>query len=108
MKISVVEGGTLSRGYDKRYIVIDEETGDILDDAQGYGYKSTQKAWAAWNYKHRDKNKDKAKTEKTRKIKKWRQEHKSFVKMMSQFPLRLPRALEARMTSLTQNLSKKC
>lgn len=36
-----------------RFMVIDTDTGEILDDAQGYGYKTAQKAHAAWNYKHR-------------------------------------------------------
>lgn len=35
-----------------RYIIINPNTGEILDDAQGYGYRSPQKAHAAWNYKH--------------------------------------------------------
>lgn len=35
-----------------RYICINEETGEILDDAQGYGYKSRQKAYSGFNYKY--------------------------------------------------------
>lgn len=35
-----------------RYMLVNENTGEILDDAQGYGYRSPQKAHAAWNYKH--------------------------------------------------------
>lgn len=38
-----------------RYRIVSTETGEILDDAQGYGYKSAQKAYAAYAYKHRDK-----------------------------------------------------
>jgi len=34
-----------------RYRVVDAITGKVLDDAQGYGYKSAQKAHAAWNFK---------------------------------------------------------
>ena len=30
----------LSKPYDDRYIVVSTETGEIVDDAQGYGYKS--------------------------------------------------------------------
>ena len=55
-KVKVVESKTLSSRYDKRFVVVDEETGNVLDDAQGYGYKSKQKAMAAWNYKNRDKS----------------------------------------------------
>jgi len=35
-----------------RYVMMDTETGEIIDDAQGYGYKTPQKAYAAYNYKH--------------------------------------------------------
>jgi len=34
-----------------RYRIVDTETGEILDDAQGYGYKTAQKAHTAWNFK---------------------------------------------------------
>ena len=36
---------------DIRYIIVDETTGEIIDDAQGYGYKTKQKAHSAYNYK---------------------------------------------------------
>jgi len=36
---------------DIRYIIVDETTGEIIDDAQGYGYKTKQKAYSAYNYK---------------------------------------------------------
>lgn len=35
---------------DVRYAVYDSETGELLDDAQGYGYKSAEKAVRAWRY----------------------------------------------------------
>lgn len=67
--VKVVESKTLSSRYDKRFVVVDEETGNVLDDAQGYGYKSKQKAMAAWSYKNRDKSKDAEKCKKQRMIK---------------------------------------
>jgi len=36
---------------DGRYCIIDEETSEILDDAQGFGYKDKQKATKAMWYK---------------------------------------------------------
>lgn len=36
-----------------RFMIINKKTGEVLDDAQGYGYKTAQKAHAAWSYKHR-------------------------------------------------------
>lgn len=59
-------------------MIIDEETGEILDDAQGYGFKSTRKAYAAWAYKTRDKSKDKERAEREKEIKKWLKENKDF------------------------------
>lgn len=68
-----------------RYRIISTDTGKVLDDAQGYGYKSVQKAYAAYRYKTRDKSKDEERQQKTNHIRKWMQEHKSFVKNMDQF-----------------------
>ena len=67
----VVESKTLSSRYDRRFVIVDEETENVLDDAQGYGYKSKQKAMAAWSYKNRDKSKDAEKRKKQRIIKDW-------------------------------------
>ena len=53
--------------YDeRRFRIVSAETGEVLDDAQVYGYKTMQKAYAAWAYKTRDKTKDKEKKEKDR------------------------------------------
>lgn len=84
-EVQAVESKTLSTRYEKRFVIVDKENGEILDDAQGYGYKSAQKAYAAWNYKNRDKSKDKERAKKRNAIKKWMREHKSFVNMMDQF-----------------------
>lgn len=50
--MKVIKSEKLSKQFDERFICIDESTGEILDDAQGWGYKSMQKAYAAYNYKH--------------------------------------------------------
>lgn len=80
--IAVIESANLSSEYDKRYVVIDKDTGEILDDAQGYGYKSVQKAHAAYAYKTRDKSKDAEKLAKKKHILKWLKEHKDFAELM--------------------------
>jgi hypothetical protein len=58
------------------------ESGEIVDDAQGYGYKSAQKAYAGWAYKRRDKSKDTEKAEKERAISKWTEENKTFIRLL--------------------------
>ena len=71
--------------YNIRYCIVSTETGEVLDDAQGYGYKTAQKAYAAYAYKTRDKSKDKEKEAKREKIRKWLKEHKSFVRAMDAY-----------------------
>ena len=80
--IAVVEDKNLSSQYDKRYVVIDKDTGEVLDNAQGYGYRSVQKAYAAYGYKTRDKSKDSEKRAKKKYILKWLSEHKDFAQLM--------------------------
>ena len=40
-----------------RYRIVDVETGEILDDAQGYGYKTARKAYAGYGYKNKNHSK---------------------------------------------------
>ena len=80
--ITVIEDEKLSDAYDKRYVIVDKDTGEVLDDAQGYGYKSIQKAYAAYAYKTRDKSKDAEKRAKKRHIQQWLREHKGFANLM--------------------------
>lgn len=77
--IDVIASDTLSTPCNPRYVVVDKETGEIIDDAQGYGYKSKPNAYAAYGYKHRDKSKDKEKKEKEDKIIAWINKHKKFM-----------------------------
>ena len=83
--ISVIRSTVLSKDFDDRFVIIDKDTGELLDDAQGYGYKTAQKAHAAWSYKTRDKSKDAEKAARTRHIRKWMKENPGFVKAMDQF-----------------------
>lgn len=69
---------------EKRFCIVSTKTGEVLDDAQGYGYKTAQKAYAAYAYKTRDRSQDKAKQQKYKHIKQWMKEHKSFVKAMDE------------------------
>lgn len=80
----VIESKELSTAGKKRYIVVDIQTGEILDDAQSYGYKSIKNAYSAFAYKTRDKSKDKEKKQKELKIKSWMSKNKGFVKLMDQ------------------------
>lgn len=72
-----------------RFCIVSTETGEVLDDAQGYGYKTAQKAYLAYAYKNRDKSKDKEKQLKKKHIEKWMKEHKSFVRAMDDTALEI-------------------
>ena len=84
-KVEAVFSEKLSKHNDKRFVVIDKETGEILDDAQGWGYKSIRNAYAAYSYNTRDKSKDREKAQQRAKIKRWMKKHKDFVGLMDQF-----------------------
>lgn len=63
---------------EKRYIIIKKSTGEVIDDAQGYGYKSQQGAWKALYFKlNKEKIKDNA-----IKIHNWWKEHNELNKII--------------------------
>lgn len=41
--MKIIKSKELSSYNNPRFVVIDETTGEMLDNAQGYGYKSAQK-----------------------------------------------------------------
>ena len=49
--VRVVVSPTLSEDYDRRYVVVVAATGAVIDDAQGYGYKTAQNAHRTHAYK---------------------------------------------------------
>ena len=66
MSIKVVESPRLSKQYDKRYEIVDADTGEVLDDAQGYGYK------------HRDKKKNAEKKKRYAAARAWLKQHEDI------------------------------
>lgn len=78
MNIKVVESPKLSKQYDKRYEIVDADTGEILDNAQGYGYKDIRSAYAAWGYKHRDKKKNIEKKKRYAAARAWLKQHEGI------------------------------
>lgn len=81
-EITVVEMPELSQENDKRYMVVDIESGKIIDDAQGYGFKTKKKAYAAYTYKTRDKSKDPERNALERKVKAWLKDHQAFCSLL--------------------------
>ena len=68
--------GSVTKIKEKRYIIVDEDTGKVLDDAQGYGYKSAEKAYRGYAYKNRTPDKKKRDKE----LKDWLKKQKGFLK----------------------------
>ncbi len=92
-EVTVIEAPALSKGRDKRYVVVDKESGEVIDDAQGYGYKSAQKAYAAYNYKTRDKSKDREKAKKKKQVLIWLKEHPDFAEAMDQYAIEVEKGM---------------
>ena len=76
--VKAIRSESLSKPYDYRYVVVDLETGEILDDAQGYGYRTAPKAYAGYNYKIMPKSEKAKKAARERHMQKWMSEHKAF------------------------------
>lgn len=68
-----------------RYIILDADTGEIFDDAQGYGYKEYKSALRAFNYKRQSKDKIDAKYNKESAIVKWKGKNKPLVRIIEDF-----------------------
>ena len=105
-KITVVLDGTLSTETDKRYVIIDTLTSEVLDNAQGYGYKSERKAYASYSYKTRDKSRDKEKALKASQIKKWLDENKDFSEALETYAFEAAKTSPSGQSKVDLNLIK--
>ena len=84
MSVKVVVSASLSSDYDKRYVVVDEATGEVLDDAQGYGYKTAQNAHRANAYKSMPPKKKRQRDAAKRRVQRWCQEHPDVMQHLDQ------------------------
>ena len=75
--VEAVLSTTLSKGHDRRWVVVNKDTGEIVDDAQGYGFKSPQKAYAAHAYKTRPKSQVRNERRVKRLVREWVKENRS-------------------------------
>jgi len=69
--VKVVVSAALSYRFDKRYVVVDGATGEVVDDAQGYGYKSAQNAHRAHAYKSMAPKKKRQRDAAKRQVQRW-------------------------------------
>ncbi|WP_226359312.1 hypothetical protein [Pseudonocardia sp. ICBG601] len=77
--VKVVISTVLSRGRDLRYVVVDVATGEVIDDAQGYGYRSAQNAHRAHGYTSVSPKKKKQRAAVKLKVKDWCAAHPAFM-----------------------------
>ncbi len=82
--VRVVASAALSSHFDKRYVVVDEATGEIVDDAQGYGYKSAQNAHRAHAYKSMPPKKKRQRDAAKRQVQRWCAQHPEFMQHVEQ------------------------
>jgi len=76
--MEVIKSPTLSTKFENRYVCIDDN-GKVIDDAQGYGYKTKEGAYKAYAYKNRTKS-EKAEYElKINKIKQYIKDHNEVI-----------------------------
>ena len=75
----VIKSKQLSKGYDNRYVIVDKETNQVLDDANGYGYKSKENAHRCWAYKSRSKEDKNKINKKYEAVIKWIDKNKKII-----------------------------
>ena len=70
----------INHNFKHPWVIVNQNTGEILDDAQGYGYRTAQKAHAAWSYKHRSD-----KSVRNHKLaQQWWRKHKEFARDLNE------------------------
>ncbi len=84
MSVKVVVSTSLSGNYDKRFVVVDEATGEVLDDAQGYGYKTAQNAHRARAYKSMPRKAKRQRDAAKRRVQRWCEQHPEVMQHIEQ------------------------
>ncbi len=82
--VRVVVSPALSDGYDRRHVVVDAATGAVIDDAQGYGYKTAQNAHRAHAYKSVSPAKKRQREGIKKSVRRWCAEHSDFMSDIEQ------------------------
>ena len=92
-QIDVIIDKNLSKKNKMRFIIVDNKTGELVDDAQGYGYRSKYNAYAAFIYKTKvikninNKLKKEGHMKETLKLIKNKSDALKFVKSYTEFEL---------------------
>lgn len=65
-----------------RYVIINSDTGEIFDDAQGYGYRTPQKAYSAFHWKKKSPEEHAEQEAKKKEVLEWCRKYKSVVRQI--------------------------
>ena len=81
-EIKAVSNILLATEDNLHFEIINEKNGVVLDDNNGFGYTSAEKAYRAYAYRNRDTSKDVQKEIVKEKILGWLDNHTEFEKLM--------------------------
>lgn len=81
-EIRAVSNMLLATENNQHFEIINEKTGVVLDDNNGFGYTTAEKAYRAFAYKNRDTSKDIEKKVIKEKILNWLDNHTEFEELM--------------------------
>lgn len=81
--MKVVVSASLS-SCDRRYVVVDEGTGEVLNDASGYGYKNAQNAHRGYGYKSMPPKKKQQRDAAKRQVQRWCAQHTELMQHVEQ------------------------
>jgi hypothetical protein len=82
--VKVVVSAALSDRFEKRYVIVDEASGEVVDDAQGCGYKTAQNAHRAHAYKSMPPKKKRQRDAAQRQVRRWCTAHPEFMQHVEQ------------------------
>jgi hypothetical protein len=77
--VKVVVSAALTDRFEKCYVVVDAATGDVVDDARGYGYETAQNAHRAQAYTSMPPKKKRRRDAAQRQVRRWCRAHPEFV-----------------------------
>ena len=72
----------IKKGNEQRYVIVNKETGEIIDDAQGYGYRTIQGAYKAFKFKNLSSSEKSERNKKINAVKKWCKANKGLVNLL--------------------------
>lgn len=77
--VGVVVSPSLSEGYDRRDVVVDAATGEVIDDARGYGDKTAHNAHRARAYTSMSPQKKRRRDTVKKGVRRWWEKHSEFM-----------------------------